>query len=476
MAARHPAITDDLEALLAVFPADLRRRLESSPRAKNLLEVVLDLGRAPEARFVDGVEELSATPVSAEQLEHVVRHLGTFGKDNRAGIARTLHRVSALRNRQGAIVGLTCRVGRAVPGTIAVMRDALADGRSVLLLGRPGVGKTTLLREAARVLAGEFAKRVIVVDTSNEIAGDGDIPHAGIGRARRLQVPAPEEQHAVMIEAVENHMPEVIVIDEIGTAAEAAAARTIAERGVQLVATAHGNTLDNLLQNPTLSDLVGGVQAVILSDDEARRRGSQKTVLERRSPPTFHTLVEIQTQDRFAVHRDVAEVVDRALRGQAPRPEIRLRQADGGIAIERPAAESAALAPLPPLPTAPGRRRNGHEAPGLALAPARAVRLFPYAVSRSRIERAARDLRLPIQIVAHPEEADLLMALKSHEKRHPPRMRQTEARGVPLLSLRSNTSAQIQLALGGFFGRVTRPGHATPGDAAADTDDQAAES
>jgi stage III sporulation protein SpoIIIAA len=464
----RPAITDDLEALLAVFPTELRRRLEGSPRRKNLLEVVLDLGRAPEARYVDGVEDLAEEAVTTADLEHVVRHLGSFGKDNRAGLARTLHRISAMRNRQGAIVGLTCRVGRAVPGTIAVIRDALADGRSVLLLGRPGVGKTTLLREAARVLAGEFGKRVIVVDTSNEIAGDGDIPHAGIGRARRLQVPAPEEQHGVMIEAVENHMPEVIVIDEIGTAAEAAAARTIAERGVQLVATAHGNTLDNLLQNPTLSDLVGGVQAVILSDDEARRRGSQKTVLERRSPPTFQTLVEIQTQERFAVHRDVADVVDRALRGREPQPEIRLRQPDGGIVVETPAAPVAPT--REPLPAAPGRRSNGHGGHGaqggngvygqgsaaVALAAGRSVRLFPYAVSRSRIERAARELRIPVQIVAHPEDADLLMALKSHEKRHPPRLRHVQARGVPLLSLRSNTSAQIQFALGGFFGRARR--------------------
>jgi len=241
--------------------------------------------------------------------------VGAFGKDNRAGIERTLHRISAIRNRQGEVIGLTCRVGRAVFGTVDIVRDVIEQGKSILLLGRPGVGKTTLLREAARVLADEFKKRVVIVDTSNEIAGDGDIPHPGIGGARRMQVAVPDLQHAVMIEAVENHMPEVIVIDEIGTEAEALAARTIAERGVQLIATAHGNTLDNLLQNPTLADLTGGIQAVTLSDEEARRRGTQKTVLERKAPPTFDVIIEIQNKDRLAVHHDVASVVDRFLRG-----------------------------------------------------------------------------------------------------------------------------------------------------------------
>ena len=240
------------------------------------MELVLDLGRLPEARYPDGGELLAELPVTRDDITYVVERVGRFGKDNRAGIERTLHRISAIRNRVGDVIGLTCRVGRAVFGTVDILRDVIEEGQSILLLGRPGVGKTTLLREAARVLADELDKRVIVVDTSNEIAGDGDVPHPGIGRARRMQVPSPDEQHAVMIEAVENHMPEVIVIDEIGTAAEALAARTIAERGVQLIATAHGNTLENLLQNPTLSDLVGGIHAVTLSDEEARRRARRR--------------------------------------------------------------------------------------------------------------------------------------------------------------------------------------------------------
>src|SRR3954449_5525825 len=316
------------------MPPPLRQALAGQPQ-ENLMELVLDLGRLPEARYPDRGEILAETPVTAEDIGYVVSRVGRFGKDNRAGIERTLHRISAIRNRVGDVVGLTCRVGRAVFGTVDILRDVIESGESILLLGRPGVGKTTILREAARVLADELNKRVIVVDTSNEIAGDGDVPHPGIGRARRMQVPSPDEQHAVMIEAVENHMPQVIVIDEIGTTAEALAARTIAERGVQLIATAHGNTLENLLQNPTLSDLVGGIHAVTLSDDEARRRGTQKTVLERKAPPTFDVLIEIQDQDRLAVHRDVAEVVDRFLRDIPARPELRTRTAGGGVEIQK---------------------------------------------------------------------------------------------------------------------------------------------
>src|SRR5438876_5765185 len=307
--------SDELEALLRGLPPDLVQRVRALDGLEGLLEIVMDLGRLPEARFVGREELLSQREVSAEDLAYVISHIGQFGGDNRAGIERTLHRISALRNRAGKVVGLTLRVGRAVYGTVEIIRDIVESGRSILLLGRPGVGKTTMLREVARVLADDLAKRVVIVDTSNEIAGDGDIPHPGIGRARRMQVATPSLQHAVMIEAVENHMPEVIVIDEIGTELEAAAARTIAERGVQLVGTAHGNTLDNLMPNPTLSDLVGGIQTVTLGDEEARRRGTQKTVLERKAPPTFDVVVEIVERDNVIVHGDVAETVDAILRG-----------------------------------------------------------------------------------------------------------------------------------------------------------------
>ncbi len=335
-------IRDDLEALLVALPPEIAERIRAIPAERDVIEVVMDLGRPPEARFGGGGEEvLLEREVTEEDIQYVIDHIGSFGEDNRAGIERTLHRISAIRNRSGKIVGLTARIGRAVFGTIEIIKDLVESGKSVLIMGRPGIGKTTMLREAARVLADELDKRVVVVDTSNEIAGDGDIPHPGIGRARRMQVRTPAQQHAVMIEAVENHMPEVIVIDEIGTELEAAAARTIAERGVQLIGTAHGNNLDNLMLNPTLSDLIGGIQSVTLGDEEARRRRTQKSVLERKAPPTFDVVVEIQSRDRVTVHPDVADTVDAMLRGDPIAPEQRWRDEGGGPPLAGTAAARA---------------------------------------------------------------------------------------------------------------------------------------
>ncbi len=329
-------VQDDLTRMLGVLPEDVRGMVRDHPQRKHLLEIVLDLGRAPEARFLGDIGSvfLREAPVTEEELVAAADAVGDFGGDNRAGIEGTLHRISCIRNRRGRIVGMTCRVGRAVTGHIDMIRDVLPSGESVLFLGRPGVGKTTVIREMARVLSDELKKRVVIIDTSNEIGGDGDVAHPAIGGARRMQVPDPSMQHRVMIEAVENHMPEVIIVDEIGTEAEALACRTIAERGVQLIGTAHGQLLENLIKNPTLADLVGGVQTVTLGDDEARARGCQKSILERQGPPTFPILIEMHERNMWVAH-NVAESVDEVLTGARPVVQLRTRDPDGEVAIHR---------------------------------------------------------------------------------------------------------------------------------------------
>ena len=438
-------ITDDLDLLLQILPASIQEPLSLHDDIDDLIEIVMDLGRPPDARFPAGTVQLGAEPVTHEAIDAVVGRLGDFSGDNRAGIERTLHRISAIRNRQNEVIGLTCRVGRAVLGTVDILRDVVESGNSLLLLGRPGIGKTTLLRESARVLSTELSKRVIVVDTSNEIAGDGDIPHSGIGSARRMQVPRPERQHAVMIEAVENHMPEVIVIDEIGTEQEALAARTIAERGVQLVATAHGNALDNLLMNPTLADLLGGIHAVTLGDDEARRRRSQKTVLERKAPPTFDTLVEIRTRDCFAVYHETASVVDAYLRGRKIRPEVRLRGGDGYEILDEPHEQERASDDTAPVLPFAKEELMGHERP-------RSLRIYPFGISKDRLSRAIADLGVPATIARVSREANLVLTLKAHERRQPRTLEEMADRGIEIAVIRSNTISQMRSFLEGVFG------------------------
>ncbi len=432
---------DDLNLLLAIIPPPIRQAIEKNPKRDELIEIVLDLGRLPEIRFPGGMEVMTENPLRQEDIDYVTSRAGRFNDDNRAGIERTLHRISAIRNRLGAIIGITCRVGRSIIGTVSILQDVIESGKSILLLGRPGVGKTTLLRESARVLADELGKRVIIVDTSNEIGGDGDIPHPGIGRARRMQVPSSRQQHAIMIEAVENHMPEVIVIDEIGTEAEALAARTIAERGVQLVATAHGNSLDNLLQNPTLADLLGGIQAVTLSDEEARRRGTRKTILERKAPPTFEVLVEIQDKDRLAIHHEVIATVDAFLRQIPVSPEIRQRHSDGKVEIK----------PATPAATREAGRSMAEQADNYAFKPKK-NRIYTYGVSRERLEKAIERYRAPATVVDDPNRADLLLTIKSQEKRQPKRFKELRSRGIPLHVLRSNSIVQMENFLRSQFG------------------------
>ena len=422
-------ITDDLDALLDVLPPQVRGPLLERPDNFELLEVVLDLGRLPEARYPEQEVTLSDREVTEADLEYVVSRIGEFTGDNRAGIERTLHRISAIRNRHGRVIGLTCRVGRAVFGTIRIIEDLVKSGQSTLLLGRPGVGKTTMLREVARFLADDMNKRVVVVDTSNEIAGDGDIPHPGIGSARRMQVPTPTLQHAVMIEAVENHMPEVIVIDEIGTDLEAAAARTIAERGVQLVGTAHGNTLENLIMNPTLCDLIGGIQSVTLGDEEARRRGTQKSILERKAPPTFDVVVEIQNWERVSVHANVTETVDSILRGYEVPAEVRELNKTGELkVVTSPSRTKQKRALEERGPVEAGRER----------------RIYPFGISRRRLEQAIRQMGMAAVIVDQLGDADALITLRSYYRRKPQLLRDADDRGVPVYVIKSNTVLQME--------------------------------
>jgi len=459
-------ITDDLHALLSVLPPDIAKAVQRANNSDNLLEIILDLGRLPVARFVNSEVELSEHEVTHEDLELVTSRIGDFDADNRAGLERTLHRISAIRNRRGHIVGLTCRVGRAVYGTIDIMQDLVESEKSLLLLGKPGVGKTTMLREAARILA--ETKRVVIVDTSNEIGGDGDVPHPAVGRARRMQVAKPNLQHEVMIEAVENHNPEVIVIDEIGRELEALAARTIAERGVQLVATAHGRTMENLLLNPTLSDLVGGIESVTLSDEEARRRGTQKTVLERRAPPTFDVLIEIQERDRLVVHPDVAASVDALVRGFPPSPELRYRDEKGEVKVEK------VPAPVIRTTTVQGQRRlfnadepmisNGRTTKQPLPSPEKAslvtvdingglkaIRLYPYGVARNRLIQAAKRLGVPVVVAHELGEAQALMTLRAYYRNRQQPVMDAETRGLPIYVLRSNTVTQIEQSLASIF-------------------------
>ena len=482
-------ITDDLQKLLDILPIELRLILEKHSQRDTLVEVVLDLGRRPEARFTNLTEYLSQKLVTQDQIDDCTSRVGMFGGDNRAGIEQTLHRISAIRNRSSKIIGLTCRIGRAVFGTIGMVRDLVETGQSILMLGRPGVGKTTALREIARVLADDLNKRVVIIDTSNEIAGDGDISHPAIGKARRMQVAHPEQQHQVMIEAVENHMPEVIIIDEIGTELEALAARTIAERGVQLVGTAHGNQIENLIKNPTLCDLVGGIQAVTLGDDEARRRGSQKTVLERKAPPTFEIAIEMLERQRWVIHESAADTVDNLLRGRLPTPQVRTVDENGKVKVVqeltalhsnkcqqskgsamisagrqpngwRSSGQMQALPQLQALPekrefahlleqslnysgdlSSNGTRQTGPNGEDLPL------HIYPYGVSRHQLEQIINVLGLPVILTKELDSSDAILALRSHVKNHTKLRHMAKARHLPIQMIKSSTIPQITRGL-----------------------------
>jgi stage III sporulation protein SpoIIIAA len=438
-------VSSELDALLDVLPPHIRELIYQQPDCSELLEVVLDLGRPPEIRFPHRDLILDSKEVAHGDIDYVISRIGEFTGDNRAGIERTLHRISALRNRNGHIIGLTCRMGRAVFGTVKMIQDLIESGKNVLLLGRPGVGKTTMLREVARVLADDFQKRVIVIDTSNEIAGDGDISHPSIGHARRMQVATPDKQHAVMIEAVENHMPEVIIIDEIGTELEAQAARTIAERGVQLVGTAHGNTLENLIINPTLSDLIGGIQTVTLGDEEAKRRHTQKSVLERKAPPTFDVVVEIMDYYKVTVHPNIIDAIDAILHQQPIQAELRWMDEEGNVKKKRV--------------TSPSVQENNRE---LALGKVRRQerkppRFYIFGTSRARLQQAAKEEQRDLRIVVDLKQADLFLTTQSYYRRKPQKIRDAETLGIPIYVLKNNNAAQMRQCLDTVYPVTSQP-------------------
>ena len=416
-------VNDDLEKLIENLPLFLQEQLSNHPRKDQLIEIVLDLGRRPEARFTTGPEYLSRKVISWQDIDYMTKRISKFSNENRAGIERTLHRISCIRNRQFLINGLTCRVGRAIFGTISVIRDLLESDKSILILGKPGVGKTTIIREIARVLADEMEKRVIIIDTSNEIAGDSDIPHSGIGRARRMQVAKPELQHQVMIEAVENHMPQVIIIDEIGTELEVLAARTIAEKGVQLVGTTHGNCLENLIKNPPLADLIGGIQYVTLSDDEAKRRGTQKSILERKAYPAFEIIIEINQQDSWTIHEDVKSSVDLFLRGNFVIGQIRQFSLLEKILIKSKRVQNSQnflLKNKPNLTESFLVSQNNwitinklHDQQALNLKSKKLI-IYPYSISNNLLKEVLLKMGFKFIFTNEIRKAGLIIGLKSH--------------------------------------------------------------
>lgn len=443
---------NDLDCLAEVLPDKVRKYI-SYEKMEDVIEIVLDIGRTAEIRHAGGkIEYLGNEFVQEDDINFITSRIQEFTSDNRSGIPGTLHRISAIRNRQGKIIGLTCRIGRVVTGTIACIKDICLMNKSILFLGRPGVGKTTKLREISRLVADELGKRVVIVDTSNEIAGDGDTPHPAIGHARRMQVTQPEYQKDIMIEAVENHTPEVIVVDEIGTEAEAQAARTIAERGVMLIATAHGNSLENLIKNPTLSDLVGGIQSVTLGDDEAKRRASQKTVLEREKQPTFDVVIEILDRNTLAVYKDTAEAVDYILRGWPIRPEI--RKVDKTYDTVPNTKEEPKITDIPKeinkleqkiepsdsLKFSFSRQKYVEEVKGFK-------KIYLYAVSRTIVEKVIERLDLNAEITRSIEDADIVIAHKNFAKGGAKVLSTANDYRLQIFYIKTNSMAQIQKVL-----------------------------
>jgi len=463
-------LADDLNQLLDILPKFISTPIKQHPKQEQLIEIVLDIGRRPEARFAKGSSYLSYRTIVWQDLDYILKRLGKFSGDNRAGIEKTLHRISSLRNRQGSVIGLTCRIGRALFGTVSIIRDLLENNKSILLLGRPGVGKTTAIREIARVLSDGMKKRVIIIDTSNEIAGDGDLPHPSIGKARRMQVSSPQNQHQVMIEAVENHMPEIIIIDEIGTELEAAAARTIAERGVQLVGTAHGNALENLIKNPTITDLIGGIQYVTLGDEEAKRRGSSKSILERKAPPTFEVAVEIHDAKTWIIHENIEQSVDLLLQGQPlPLQERKLSNLGNNIiqcgvipntkdsrilsdgyyktADDKKQKNNFVLNKINRNEDWKTKKNNKKNFQLKKKLGSDFVFLYIYGVNNQDLKSLIKTLKLPIIITKEIQSADAILALSNLLKSNKKLRQISHSKKITIHTIQSNSLLQIAKAL-----------------------------
>ena len=441
---------EDLDKLLENLPLFIKERVNKHPDKEKIVEIIMDLGRRPEIRFTTGSQILSQKMVSWQDIEYTTKRISKFNNENRAGIERTLHRISCIRNRQFLITGLTCRIGRAVFGTITLARDLLESNKSILILGKPGVGKTTIIREIARVLSDEMGKRVIIIDTANEIGGNSDIPHPGIGRARRMQVSQTNLQHQIMIEAVENHMPEVIIIDEISTELEALAARTIAEKGVQLVGTTHGNCLENLIKNPPLADLIGGIQYVTLSDEEAKRRKTQKSILERKSYPAFQTAIEINEHNNWVIHENVDESVDLLLRGKTSSLQVRKFVNLKKIKIKYKMPLSTTLInKVNKTPSSivlnTSSLKTNHVKPQYKISTLKHKRLsiYPISISQNLVKEIIRRLELNLSVTKQIQTADVIIGLKKSLHQNLYVQIVAKQKNIPIYALKSSSIYQV---------------------------------
>ncbi|EPY22109.1 R3H domain-containing protein [Strigomonas culicis] len=307
----------ETQHLLSLLPAALREALVQHPdfALSTVEEFFVHVGQDVEVRGDDWVVRLP--PPSLDDLHQLLARVGRFGADGRGCVPGTAHRVSVWRGRRGESLGVTLRVGRYVPNAAKALLPLALQG-SVLILSKAGKGKTTLLRDLSSSLAHEASMpRVTVVDTSNEIGGDGPLPMAFLGRCRRLQVARREDQGRSMIEVIQNHSPEFLVVDELANAEEADAAWSIAQRGVNLVGTCHGERLADLLQNRALNLLVGGAAHAFLSNEERRLRNkTKKTILERPHVSPFDFVVELHTRSKGHLYHDVNRAVDLLLDGQ----------------------------------------------------------------------------------------------------------------------------------------------------------------